>query len=398
MDKLVFIMLIDVEALRGELILITGTMNSGKTDEVIKMLSKTFHSSYNKAVMAFANSRNTRDGTKRLVSSSGLRSEEVYVADADNPANIYEAIKLKESKDGEQLVFIFDEGNLHNYRFVPVVKDLMNAKKVVVVAGLNLDFRGEPFGPMGKLEEIARGREAITGKKLVETHHSYCGVLRDDKQCSKTAGYTFRLIKSREGDINYFNEGHLLRGYKKAPYHHPTILVEGSSSGIDYTTACSECFGELPGKKLVEKILISAMNEKECKYEDLVKNFEKFGDVLDAAAYCIEERKLNMTGGIYTAINKSDTLNSEESTGLIKISKIRDQRPDQLTTLAIYQTIKSSTIQNRGKIIENFGKTPGIERILSDLIRENLIKLEYGVLTSTPYFLDPASGMYVPIG
>ena len=356
------------------------------------------HSPHRRAFMAFTNSRNTRDGIKRFVSSSGLRSDEVFVANAENPIEIYEKIREKEVVDGMQNIFIFDEGNLHTYKFVPVVKDLMKNGKVVVVAGLNLDFRGEFFGPMGKLEEIARSREAITGKKLVDMHHSYCCILRDEKQCGKKASYTFRLIKAEnDGNLGYFHEGVLFNSYIKAPYHHPTILVEGSVGGIKYTTACSECFGELPGKSLVADLLSYTMDHENSKYNDLVDRFSKQGDICDALAYTIEEKRLDMFDGIYRSRIKSGGLNDKESRKLVEISKARDSSRESHDTFDIYHEIKSRRSISREGLKYKFGKIMGFERILADLIKARFLMLDDAMLKTTRYVKDPVSDMYIPL-
>src|SRR3989338_1157108 len=155
-------MLIDVAALKGELVLVTGKMNSGKTETLITAINKLMHSAHADKLTVFSNNRNSRDGTKRLFSYSGLRSDEVFVANAEDPINVFDIIQRRDRERGFQEVLVYDEGNLHTHKFVSVVKRQMEEGRVVVVAGLNLDFRGESFGPMGRLEEISRGRETIS--------------------------------------------------------------------------------------------------------------------------------------------------------------------------------------------------------------------------------------------
>ena len=118
-------MLIDVTALRGELVLVTGTVNSGKTETLITAINRLMHSAYADKLTVFSNSRNSRDGTKRLVSSSGLRSDEVFVANAEDPTNAFDIVSRRDSERGFQQVIVYDEGNLHSHKFVPVVKRQM---------------------------------------------------------------------------------------------------------------------------------------------------------------------------------------------------------------------------------------------------------------------------------
>ena len=81
---------------------------------------------------------------------------------------------------------------------VPVVQDLAKKGYRVIAAGLDLDFRGEPFGPMPNLLCIA---EQLTKLQAV------CAV------CGSPASRTQRLIDG-----------------KPASYHDPVILIGASES------------------------------------------------------------------------------------------------------------------------------------------------------------------------
>jgi thymidine kinase len=82
----------------------------------------------------------------------------------------------------------------------------------VIVAGLDQDFRGEPFGPMTQL--LARAER-------VDKLNAICVT------CSASASRTQRLIDG-----------------KPARYDDPVILVGGSES---YEARCRSCH-EVPGK------------------------------------------------------------------------------------------------------------------------------------------------------
>ncbi|QQR92721.1 MAG: thymidine kinase [Candidatus Iainarchaeum archaeon] len=82
--------------------------------------------------------------------------------------------------DGHALVAI-DEAHFFNARLVPVIKELLEREVNVVVSGLDLDFRGEPFGPMPALLSFA------------DEVHKLSGVC-DYDGCSNPATRTQRLV------------------------------------------------------------------------------------------------------------------------------------------------------------------------------------------------------------
>lgn len=392
-------MRLHVEALRGEIFICTGTMNSGKTEDLILTSEGLMHSAYASSTMVFANSRNTRDGTRKLVSTGGLRLDDIFIADADNPDKINSTIEKTERDSGEQIVLLFDEVNLHSHKFIPVVKKQMDRNKLIVIYGLDLDFRGESFGPMGRLEEIARARESITGKQLISRFKSYCSVVKGDKQCGNVASNTLRLQKRRgsEQEVKYFDtERNLISSFTKAHYFGPTVIVEGSRGDIKYTTACQGCFGDLPGRDLVEDVLSFVTNERETTYEKIFAAFMTEADLSEVLAYGIEEKKLDINGGRYSANINSDHPTWDEAITLSKLGKDLDSK-DANTTIEVYRALKNSRTLDRSKITKEFESVNNIERILSGLMRYGLIKLEDATFTPTPYIRDAASGMYIPL-
>jgi len=392
-------MKLHVEALRGEFVLCTGTMNSGKTEDLILTTEGLVHSAYAKSTMVFANSRNTRDGTRKLTSTGGLRLDDVFIADADNPEKINEIIEIRERDFGEQAILLFDEANLHSHRFIPVIENQRKRRKLVMVYGLDLDYRGESFGPMGRLEEIARTRESITGKQLIFRFKSYCTIVNGDKQCGSVASNTLRLQKrtGSESEVKYFDtERSLVSGFAKATYFGPTVIVEGSRADIKYTTACQVCFGDLPGKDLVKGVLSFVTSERRTTYESIYTAFMTEGHLPEVLAYTIEEKKLNIDGGKYSTNINSDHPTWDEAITLSKLGKELDSKEGN-TTIEVYRAIKDSRTLERSKIIAGFKSVNNIERILSGLMKYGLIKLEDATFAPTPYIKDTSSGMYIPL-
>lgn len=389
-------MRLDVQKLRGELVVRNGTMNSNKTSDLILTSNSLVYSPY--SFMVFANSRNSRDGSK-MMTVTGLRQDEVYVADAENPGEILKLINAREKNiKGNVDVIIFDESNLHTPRFIPVVQELRKNGKLVVVYGLDKDFRGEPFGPMGRLEVIAREREKATGHKLVETGNAWCTALQDTERCGNLATYNLRAVRLNGRDseeVRFIDiDGKTgINGFTRAKYYDPTIVIEGSSSLVKYTTVCEEHFGELPGKEAVIKILEDIRTESKIEYHKLIKNYGE--EAVDILAYGIEEFKIDIEGGVYEPRRKKYPIPSDVNT-LAAISKRRDNDIDTTTTINIYDKIRSNGRINRMDLQEEFKNVRGIERILGDLTKRGLISLKDAYVSRTPYILDESSGMYVP--
>lgn len=150
---------------------IVGCMFSGKTEELIRRIHR---AQYAKCRIAAFN--HTLDGARyregALVSHSGV---EVPTHAVNNPADIATIAR----KAGADVVAI-DEGQFFHSDVIPVVTELADDGHRVIVAGLNLDYRGEPFGPMPALmaraDELTLltaictrcGNEATRSQRIIE--------------------------------------------------------------------------------------------------------------------------------------------------------------------------------------------------------------------------------------
>jgi thymidine kinase len=76
-----------------------------------------------------------------------------------------------------------DEAQFFDHQIVEVCIKLANAGKRVIVAGLDMDFAGQPFGPMPHLMSVA---------EYITKVHAICMV------CGAVASYSFRLNNSSE--------------------------------------------------------------------------------------------------------------------------------------------------------------------------------------------------------
>lgn len=166
----------------GRTEVICGSMFCGKTEELIRRVRRAIIA--RQEVQVFKPSIDDRYALQRVTSHSGQNIEAVPVAAS---RDIIALIHPKTT------VIAIDETQFFDNNIVHVVDQLATRGLRVIMAGLDMDFRGEPFGPMPLLMSLA---EDVT--KL----HAICVV------CGEEASRTQRLVNGRA-----------------ARYHDPIILV-----------------------------------------------------------------------------------------------------------------------------------------------------------------------------
>ncbi len=156
----------------GSIEVICGPMFSGKTEELIRRVKRAQIAK--QRVQIFKPSIDVRYDKDDVVSHSSqtIKSEPV-----DNAVDIL--IRLKDSTR----VVAIDEIQFFDENITTVVSKLAARGYRVICAGLDLDYRGEPFGPMGTL--LALADEVI---KI----HAICTV------CGAPATRSQRLTKNKE--------------------------------------------------------------------------------------------------------------------------------------------------------------------------------------------------------
>ncbi len=118
-------------------------MFSGKTEELIRRLNRARYA--RQSVLVFKPATDTRYATQAIVSHSAAELPCLAVGTADD---ILRAV-------GEVRVVGIDEGQFFDLGLVGVCNRLADEGRRVVVAGLDQDFRGEPFEPMPQLMAVA---------------------------------------------------------------------------------------------------------------------------------------------------------------------------------------------------------------------------------------------------
>ncbi|MGB2959375.1 MAG: thymidine kinase [Bacteroidota bacterium] len=163
----------------GWIEVIVGCMFSGKTEELIRRIRRAEIAKQRVAI--FKPKIDIRFSPDQIVSHSDARFHATVVEDAS------EVIRL--SADAQ--VVGVDEGQFFDTGLVHVAEQLAAEGKRVIVAGLDQDFRGQPFEPMPHLLAIA---EYITKTLAICV---VCGNPADRTQ-RKTAGAERVLVGASE--------------------------------------------------------------------------------------------------------------------------------------------------------------------------------------------------------
>jgi len=167
---------------KGWIEVITGCMFSGKSEELIRRVRRAKIA--RQKVQVFKSSLDTRYDEAKVVSHSGARVEAISV---DHPEEIIAKI------DDDTQVVAIDEAQFFSEKIVDVIEFLADRGIRVIVAGLDLDFRGEPFGPMPALLARAEKVDKLTAICMV---------------CGEEATRTQRIIDG-----------------KPASYYDPVVMI-----------------------------------------------------------------------------------------------------------------------------------------------------------------------------
>ena len=160
-----------VAAPKGWIEVICGSMFSGKTEELIRRLNRARIA--RQRVEIFKPQIDNRYSAEDVVShdSKAIRSTPV-----SSPGNI---LLMTSEVD----VVGIDEAQFFDESLVDVCNELANQGVRVIVAGLDMDFRGQPFGPMPALMAIA---------EYVTKVHAIC------IRCGNLAQHSFRKSSSEQ--------------------------------------------------------------------------------------------------------------------------------------------------------------------------------------------------------
>jgi thymidine kinase len=124
----------------GWIEVICGSMFSGKTEELIRRVRRAQIA--RQRVQVFKHSLDARYAEREVASHNGLQLEAIPVESS---------AQLRTLIAPETTVVAIDEGQFFDEGLVALCEELADRGLRVIVAGLDMDFRGEPFGPMPQL-------------------------------------------------------------------------------------------------------------------------------------------------------------------------------------------------------------------------------------------------------
>ncbi len=179
----------------GWIEVITGSMFSGKSEELIRRVKRAKIA--RQTVQVFKPMLDNRYSEEEVVSHNG---EKVRAVGVDSAVAILAAARP------ETEVVAIDEVQFFDRKIVKVCSWLANMGKRVIVAGLDQDFRGEPFGSVPELLALA---EYVTKLQAICV------------KCGNPASRTQRLVNGRP-----------------AAYDDPVILVGAQEH---YEARCRKC-------------------------------------------------------------------------------------------------------------------------------------------------------------
>lgn len=186
----------------GWIEVVSGVMFSGKSEELLRRVRRALIAQ--RQVQVFKSHLDDRYGGVFTVSShDGHKAEAIPISSS---VQIAEAVRPKVD------VVAIDEAQFLDMGVVKVANALADRGIRVIVAGTDMDFRGEPFGPIPQLLAIA---------EKVDKLHAIC------VKCGDLATRNQRLIDG-----------------KPAPAEGPTIQIGGSES---YEARCRRCH-EVPAR------------------------------------------------------------------------------------------------------------------------------------------------------
>jgi thymidine kinase len=187
----------------GKLTVVCGSMYAGKSEELIRLARRSLYAK--KKVQVFKPSIDDRYHQTMVVSHMGVQHE------AETAVNVAE-LTAKVKRDTQ--VLLIEEVQFFEPLIVEFLVQQADRGVDVIVAGLDQDFRRQPFGPMPAL--LAAADEVVKLRAIC-------------MKCGNPASHTYRMVDG-----------------KPAHWDDPIVLIGATES---YEARCRNCFEIRKGKK-----------------------------------------------------------------------------------------------------------------------------------------------------
>jgi len=186
----------------GSLVVVCGSMFAGKSEELIRRARRALYAK--KKVQVFKPAIDNRYDESMVVTHMGVKHEALPVKNVSD---------LRAKIERNTQVVLIEEVQFFDDSICDLAVDLADKGRDVICAGLDQDFRREPFGPMPKL--LALADEVVKLRAICMS-------------CGAPASHTYRQIDG-----------------KPAHRDDPIILIGATES---YEARCRNCF-KLRGRK-----------------------------------------------------------------------------------------------------------------------------------------------------
>ena len=181
---------------KGSFEIICGSMFSGKSEELIRRVKRAQIAQL--TTLVFKHSLDDRTTVEYIHAHGGDKLQAIAIDQAS---------QMRELVFDEVEVVGIDEVQFFHTEVIEVILELVDQGKRVIAAGLDLDFRGLPFGPMASLLALA---DHVTKLKAVCI------------SCGSDAHYTQRLVNG-----------------KPAKFTDPVIFIGAEEC---YQARCRDCY------------------------------------------------------------------------------------------------------------------------------------------------------------
>ena len=187
----------------GKLTVVCGSMFAGKSEELIRLARRALYAK--RKIQVFKPSIDDRYHQTMVVSHHGISFE----AETVNGVN-----ELRKKLQSDVQMVLIEEVQFFDISIVELCVELADKGVEVIVAGLDQDFRRQPFGPMASL--------LIAADEVVKLR-AIC------MKCGQTASHTYRMVDG-----------------KPARWDDPIVLIGATES---YEARCRNCFEIRKSKK-----------------------------------------------------------------------------------------------------------------------------------------------------
>lgn len=156
---------------QGWIEVICGSMFSGKTEELIRRLKRAEFA--NQKILLVKPTVDDRYHEEHVVSHQGTSFQAIPVKNAEEILSIWK----------KERVVAIDEAQFFDDQIVEICNQLASNGVRVIIAGLDMDFKGVPFGPMPHL---------LSAAEYVTKVHAIC------VSCGNLAQFSHRTVKDQE--------------------------------------------------------------------------------------------------------------------------------------------------------------------------------------------------------